>query len=588
MTYLRCFCSLFAATLIGPMASAATQPNILFIMADDQGYWDTGITGNPHIDTPNMDRIARDGVQLDRYYAAMVCAPTRAGLMTGRSYLRTQLYNTRFGGDSLGLDEITIATLLQSAGYRTGMFGKWHLGKYPGYQPHERGFDEFFGHYHGHIERYQFPDQVYHNGKSVEARGYVTDVFTDASIDFVEASVANSDSPFFCAVTYNAPHSPYLLDTSHYAQPEGDKLLAKYIDRGLPLKEARIYSLVERIDQNVGRLIDRLDQLGVAENTLVIYTSDNGGVSKFFKCGMNGNKASAYEGGVRAPCFVRMPGTIPAGAKVIAQTSHLDWFPTFCELADIQLPNDRVIDGKSLVKLLKTGQTETHHEYVHHTWDRYHPSSEYRWSVSGDRWKLLCQIGTKTQPSRKHWKLFDLQNDPGETRNLAKANPERVDRLRNEFLRWYHDVTDGIEYVPVRIPVGDVAVEISPSWAKWTGENIEYVFDGYDWDTIEGWKQPGEHATWRLDVDAIRRYRVSLRYGCRPLDAGGVVAISIDGSSEIARHTVKATATADQFESFTIGEIELPAGQIELTASVESCNGHELMRLNHIVLLPIN
>jgi len=569
-------------------AESSNRPNILFIMADDQGYWDTGVTGNPHIDTPHMDQIARDGVQLDRYYAAMVCAPTRAGLMTGRAYLRTELYNTRFGGDSLGLGEITIAQLLRSAGYRTGMFGKWHLGKYPGYQPHHRGFDEFFGHYHGHIERYEFPDQVYHNGKSVEARGYVTDVFTDASIDFIDVTVAKDESPFFCAVTYNAPHSPFLLDTSHSGQEEGDELLTKYLEQGLPIKEARIYSLVERIDQNVGRLMKKIDQLGIAENTLVVYTSDNGGVSKFYKCGLNGNKASAYEGGVRAPCFVRMPGTIPSGKIITAQTSHLDWFPTFCDLAGIDPPDDRVIDGKSLLDALQAGSATSHHEYVYHTWDRYHPSSEHRWSISEERWKLLCQIGSKTSPNRKHWKLFDLQNDPGETTNLANANPRIVDRLRSEFVRWFAEVTEGVEYAPVRIPVGDAEVEVSPSWAKWSGDHIEYVFDGYDWDTIEGWNQAGEQATWRLNVDSTKRYRVVLRYGCRPLDAGGVLAISVSGQTELLTHTVQPTSTADQFESFEIGEIEIPAGQTELTATVQRCDGDELMRLNHIVLLPID
>ncbi len=153
---------------------------------------------------------------------------------------------------------MTVAELLKKVGYRTGLFGKWHLGKYPGYQPQDRGFDEFFGHYHGHIERYEFPDQVYHNGRPVEARGYVSDLFTDASIDFIEQSVEQSE-PFFCALMYNAPHSPWLLDTSHAAQPEGDKLLSKYLDRGLPIREARIYALIERVDQNIGRLLEKLD-----------------------------------------------------------------------------------------------------------------------------------------------------------------------------------------------------------------------------------------------------------------------------------------------------------------------------------------
>lgn len=582
--------ALFACgALIGQALDATTlkdesndRPNVVFIMTDDQGYWDTGITGNPHIDTPNMNSIAKAGVQLNRYYAAPVCAPTRAGLMTGRYYLRTGLYNTRFGGDSMGLGEITIAQLLQKAGYRTGLFGKWHLGKYPEYQPQNRGFDDFFGHYHGHIERYHFPDQVFHNGRPVEARGYVSDVFTNASIDFIEHATKTQDAPFFCALMFNAPHSPFLLDTSHYEQPEGDKLLAKYLDRGLPIREARIYSLVERVDQNIGRLLEKLDSLGIADNTLVVFTSDNGGVSKYFKAGLNGNKAGVYEGGVRAPCFVRWPKQIKAGRIVEAQTSHVDWLPTLCELAKQDIPDDRAIDGISLINLL-TGENESkHHKYVYHTWDRYQPNAEKRWSISDDRWKLLCQVGNDATPSRANWKLFDLAADPGEKANLAKKHPTEVDRLRAEFVRWFGDVTAGQTYSPIPVPVDLTAVEIEPSWAQWKGEHIHYTFDGYDWDTIDRWKAPGETASWKLHVKQAGQYRVSLTYGCRPVDAGGKLTVRCGDSS--ITHPVAATATADQFESQDAGVLHLPQGNVSLVAEVAECPGDELMRLNRITL----
>ncbi len=579
------FFAAMSGTLVVSGGHAAERPNLLYIMTDDQGYWDTGATGNPHIDTPHLDSLARDGVQLRRYYAAPVCAPTRAGVMTGRYYLRTGLYNTRFGGDSMGLGEITVAQLLKRAGYRTGLFGKWHLGKYPGYQPQERGFDEFFGHYHGHIERYEFPDQVYHNGRPVEARGYVTDLFTDAASDFIEAAARQGEEPFFCALMLNAPHSPWLLDTSHSAQPEGDKLLEKYLERGLPMREARIYALVERVDDNVGRLLARLEEWGLAENTLVVFTSDNGGVSKYWQGGMRSNKASVYEGGVRAPCFVRWPGTIPAGGVIDGQTSHVDWLPTFCELAGAPVPTDRIIDGRSLVSLLKAGEGARHHEHVYHTWDRYFPNPDKRWSVSDQRWKLLGQFGSDSTPSPSGWKLFDLEADPGESTDLKAKHPEIVERLRGEFERWFAEVTHGITYAPIRIPVGhpgENPVEIEPSWASWEGENIAYTFDGYDWDTIDAWKTPGEKAVWRLDVVEPGRYAVRLSYGCRPLDAGGV--LRLRSGDAVLEHTVNATTTAEQFEWFEAGEIALAAGEIELTAEVVSAPGKELMRLNGIAL----
>ncbi|KAA5547032.1 arylsulfatase [Roseiconus nitratireducens] len=580
---------LSAATLLSfpdqPNASAAERPNIVFVMTDDQGYWDTGATGNPHIDTPHMDRLASEGARLNRYYAAPVCAPTRAGVMTGRYYLRTGLYNTRFGGDSLGRNEVTVAQLLKRAGYRTGLFGKWHLGKYHAYQPQERGFDEFFGHYHGHIERYQFPDQVYHNGQPVEARGYVSDVFTDAAIDFVEHAVKTKRDPFFCALMYNAPHSPFLLDTSHYNQPQGDLLLTKYLQRGLPIREARIYALIERVDQNLGRLLKAIDEVGAEKNTVVVFTSDNGGVSKYWKGGMNGNKAGVYEGGVRAPCFVRWPNRIEAGKSIDAQTSHVDWLPTFCEIAETEIPDDRVMDGISLVPLLTTDSDDSAHRYVYHTWDRYTPNADQRWAVSDQRWKLLCQVGRDSAASRTNWRLFDLQADPGETRNIARQHPQEVERLREAFLQWFEDVTQGQVYRPVPVPVGhpeENPVEIEPSWSTQHGDHIAYTFDGYDWDTIDRWRDPGERAVWRLDVQRPGDYRVKLTYGCRPLDAGGVVRLSVGDAS--VTHQVRATATADQFESADVGAIHLESGASELVAEVVSCPGTELMRLNGISL----
>ena len=560
------------------------RPNIIFIMTDDQGYWDTGVSGNPSIDTPNMDRTAMEGIQLRRYYAAPVCAPTRAGIMTGRHYLRTGLYNTRFGGDTLGGDELTVAELLKNSGYRTGLFGKWHLGKYPGYQPQDRGFDEFMGHYHGHIERYEFPDQIYHNGRRVKARGYVSELFTDATNDFVEKAYTDG-VPFFCCLMFNAPHSPWLLDTSHYGQPEGDKLLSKYLEKGLPIREARIYSLIERVDSNIGRLLKHLENLGIEDNTLLVFTSDNGGVSKHWKGGMSGNKASTYEGGVRAPCYVRWPDRIEAGSMSDSLTSHIDWLPTFCEIAGTQTPNDRTIDGKSLVKLFTQDTNADHHEYVFHTWDRYTPNPNRRWAISDQRWKLMCIVGEKATASENNWKLFDLSNDPGEKRNLRATHPEITTRMRTAFTDWFSDVTHGIEYRPIPIPVSpnpEQVTELSPSWSKWKGPNVQYTFDGYDWDTIDSWKAAGESAEWHLSVLEAGQYEVELTYGCNPNLAGA--SLRLQAGEHFVIHRIQPTVTSEQFETFSAGQLWLDSGNQQLSAVVEDSSESEIMRLNQITL----
>lgn len=560
----------------------AERPNFLLIVTDDQGYWDTGASGNRKIETPVMDRLAAEGVTLNRFYAAPVCSPTRAGLMTGRYYLRTGLYNTRFGGDSLGRGEITVADLLQRAGYRTGLFGKWHLGRYAGYQPQQRGFDEFFGHYHGHIERYSLPDQLVHNGQPVEARGYVTDLFTDAALEFI---AGDRQRPWFCFVAYNAPHSPYLLDTTHSGQPDGDKRIEKYLARGLPLREARIYAMLERIDQNVGRLLTALDERGLREDTLVCFLSDNGGVSGDFRAGLKGAKSSVYEGGVRVPFFARWPGRIPAGVKLDTQATHLDFLPTVCELAGVPLPEDRPIDGRSLVPLLTTGRDHSHQPYVYHTWDRHTPNPDRRWAVSDGTWKLLCQIAPDVDVSSEHWELYHLRDDPGESRNLIQEHPVVAERLRAEFLKWFADVTHGQTYRRAPIPVGhpdEPVVEIQPSWADLHGETVRYTFEGYDWDTIDGWSRSGDKAVWDLDVLRAGRFEVLVSYGCARNDVAARLRITIGDA--VLEFTPRRTPTADVFVVEGVGTVALPQGAATLTAEVSQTAGGELMRLNGIRL----
>lgn len=560
------------------------QPNIILVMTDDQGYWDTGISGNPHIETPTIDRMAAEGVTFTRFYANMVCAPTRAGLMTGRHYLRTGLYNTRFGGDTLGSQETTIAQILKSAGYKTGLFGKWHLGRYAQYQPHRRGFDHFFGHYHGHIERYTNPDQVVVNGKPVETRGYVSDLFTDAAIDFI---TRYQSEPFFCFLAYNAPHSPFLLDTSHYGQPKGDKLIEKYLAKGLPLREARIYAMVERIDENLKRLLKSVHDLGIDQETVVIFTSDNGGVSRGYKAGLKGSKASAYEGGIRVPFVVRWPGHFPAGKTTNAMVAQTDLFPTFCELAGIKVPAKLKLDGKSILPLMEQGEGKSPHKYLYHTWDRYTPNPYHRWSIHGDRFKLVLHNSQgKKKKIEPMGQLYDLSADPGETQDLAKKYPEEAKQLRTEFLRWFDDVTAGQVYQPMPIPVGDdqePSVELQPSWAILKGDGLEYSFDGYDWDTIDKWESNQATATWQIDVLKAGRYAVELSYGYRSSHPEtGQLQISV-GEEKILCQLPMSTSQNVFFKTMA-GTLELKQGQQTLTVRSSNAAGITGLRLNSIWL----
>ncbi len=571
----RAACALAAmALLYGAVATApaadADRPNFVLIVTDDQGWWDVGVHGSEKIDTPVMDRLAAEGVELTRFYVQPVCAPTRAGLMTGRYYLRTGVYNTRFGGDTMHADEITIAEVLREHGYRTGVFGKWHLGRYAPHSPNAQGFDEALTFSHGHIERYDHPSQLTHNGTPVQIRGYITDVLTDAAIQFVET---HRDRPFFCYLPYNVPHEPMVLGHAVHMQERGRALLAKYLERGLPPREAYIYGMIERCDENIGRLLEAIDGQGLRRKTAVFFMSDNGGIHRFYRAGLRGGKGSVYEGGVRSPLFARLPGRFPAGAKLDAMASHVDLLPTLCELAGAAPPDDRPLDGRSLVELLTKGEGTSPHEYVYHTWNRYVPLDDKRWAVGGQRYKLA------------NGRLFDLIEDPGEKHDLAAERPEIVRRLRGEFVRWFHEVTAGQVFEPVAIPVGrtdENPVELQASWAALEGEHTNYTFLGYDWDTIDGWREPGESAAWQIDVARPGPYRVTVSYGAAPESAGsrfrlGVGECSVEGP-------VEATATPDVFIRRRIGTLELAAGPAKLVVEPVAVEGEELMRLNRIWL----
>ena len=448
----------------GP-ACWARQPNVVLVMTDDQGWYDVGVHGNEAIETPAMDRLCGQGVEFTRFYASPVCTPTRASLLTGRHYHRTGAIDTYRGLDVMDTREVTLGQVFQKAGYRTGLYGKWHLGRYMKYHPIHRGIDDFFG----FINRYFDSPELWHDDKRVKTTGYVTDVLTDAAIDFI---ATNKERPFFCYVPYNAPHSPYLAP---------DPLVQKYISKGLPLYDAQIYAMITSIDQNVGRLMKTIHDLGLTKDTIFIFMTDNGGVSRHYKAGLRGGKGSVYEGGVRVPLFVRWPGQFPAGAKVDAMAQHVDLFPTLCELLDVPLPDDRIIDGKSLLTLLKEGKGDSPHEYLFHQWNRTAPSPDKSWAARDTRYKLA------------NGELFDLQEDPGEETDIAAQHPEIVKRLRGKFMDWFADVTAGrkYEHVPIEVGRGDEnPVENDIEWAAPTGKKHRIRYVHYNRSRIENWTAP--------------------------------------------------------------------------------------------------
>jgi arylsulfatase A-like enzyme len=324
------------------------KPNILFIITDDQGYGDLSLHGNPYLETPNIDNFGTQSVRFNRFYVNSNCAPSRAALLTGRYTPRTGTHHVSQNREAMRLEEFTIAKALQSAGYYSTCIGKWHNGiQYP-YDPTGRGFDEFFGFTGGHINNY-FDAELLRGTKPEKTNGYITDVLTDEAIDFINT---NKDRPFFCYLAYNAPHGPWQVP---------DKYYDKFRKKGLSEVVSAFWGMVENIDENVGRLLELIDNLGIAENTIVIFLTDNGAVGQaanVYNAGMRGWKTSVHEGGSRVPLFMRWPAAKWDPHVVETITAHIDLFPTLLDLAGIEPPSGPPFDGSASGHCWK-GMTKT-------------------------------------------------------------------------------------------------------------------------------------------------------------------------------------------------------------------------------------
>lgn len=458
MPRLRLLAFVFSAAVLSrPDATAAaetlagTRPNIVLVVTDDQGYPPIGRHGHPWIRTPNLDKLHDASVRFTRFLVSPTCSPTRSALMTGRHPMRNGVTHTILERERMTLDATTLPQVLESAGYTTGVFGKWHLGDEDAYQPNRRGFDEAFIHGAGGIgQAYDcscadapgnkyFDPIVRHNGTFVRTEGYCTDVFVTAALGWIKAA-KERDAPFFAYIATNAPHAPFNA-------PE--KNAKRFTDLGFSKQHAGFYGMVENIDENVGRLLDMLAEWELLENTVVIFMSDNGmseGTGRdvlgrtpdgktleFYNAGMKGLKNTVDEGGVRVPFFVRWDGKITPGRDVDRIAAHLDLFPTLAALAGAKLP-EKQVEGRSLLPLIETDAA------VKDWPDRYLFTHQGRWPVGDDpdkwQWK---NFAVRNQRFRlvDGMALYDMQADPGQTLNVIGDHPETVREMRAEYDAWW-------------------------------------------------------------------------------------------------------------------------------------------------------
>jgi arylsulfatase A-like enzyme len=440
-----------SATTFGA-STASTTPNIIFIMADDLGYTDVHCFGSKYYETPNIDRLAEQGMKLTSFHQAQNCQPTRAALMTGQYAPRTGVYTVggidRFNWRSrplrpvdnlndLPLDKKTVAQSLKSAGYVTGMFGKWHLGNGAEHHPGKRGFDEAIVSMGKHFNfgtnpKVEIPDKD----------TYLADFLTDKAVDFI---TRHKDKPFFLYLPHFGVHSPFqakkeLIERFKPKAPAGGHHDPTYA------------AMIASVDESVGRVMETLEKLKLAENTVLIFTSDNGGVGGYVREGikkggdvtdnapLRNGKGSLYEGGTRVPFIVRWPAVVKAGSSCEVPTIHVDIFPTFLELAKGSAPEGQVLDGESLVPLFRDGTAKLKRDAIYQHFPGYLGAGENTWRttpvatiISGD-WKLMEFM------EDKRVEVYNLKEDLGETKNLAATEPEKTKELLGKLHAWQQEI----------------------------------------------------------------------------------------------------------------------------------------------------
>ena len=527
---MRRFAPILLVSLLVPAARGADAteerpPNVLLIMTDDQGYGDLGFHGNEKVDTPVLDRLAAESVRFDRFFVCPYCTPTRAALMTGRYALRTGAAAVTRGLETVRSEEVTIAEVLRSAGYATGCFGKWHIGEHYPSHPNGQGFDEFFGMPQGHWDNY-FDPVLEHNGQMTPTRGFITDVITDYALSFIER---HRDRPFFCYVPYNAPHTPHQVP---------DRYFDKYVARGLGTREAAIYGLVENVDANVGRLLEKLDASALADRTIVFFLSDNGPEGpegSRYNAGMRGMKGTVHEGGMRVPLFVRWPGRFEPGTLVEPIAAHVDLLPTIAELCGVRELKTLPLDGRSLVPLLAGDTGDWPDRMVFARTSGWRSVLRYDAPVVRDLHTLGRTVRTprwRAVDDGDGWQLYDMPNDPSETHDLAAEHPDVVARLGAAYERWMADVTR-VPIVRPPVPVGHAArpaVDLPAPEAYFTGAIGWYNQFGFAHDWLTGWTDVNDTIWWEIDVVAAGVYDVAIEYTCPPEAVGTRLRVECGGA----------------------------------------------------------
>jgi arylsulfatase A-like enzyme len=582
-------------TALGSQLLASQPPNVLLIITDDQGYGDFSIHGNTHLQTPHIDKLGQSGVRFDRFFVNSFCAPTRAALLTGRWPLRTGCHGVTHNREAMRPSEVTMAEALKTSGYQTACIGKWHNGEQFPFTPQGQGFDHVFGFNNGHWNNY-FDGTLLRGTQPEPTKGYITDVLTDDAISFI---TARQKQPFFCYLAYNAPHSPYQVP---------DKYFEKFKAKGFDEKVAAFYGMCENIDDNVGRLLAHLDQLKLADNTIVIFLTDNGGTAgvKTYNAGMRGGKTSVHEGGTRVPLFIRWPAAQwqPHLVKPIA--SHIDLLPTLLDLCGVKPPEGPKVDGISLRPLLD-GKANAWSERTLFTHNPIDETNKYPGAVRTQRHRLVREIrgpagGSKAKSndaSASPWQLYDMETDPGQEKDIAGEHTDLVQKLAAQYDTWFTDISSSVlQRFP--LPVGYAEhnpVELHAPQSYFDKPLHFASGPGFANDWLTGWTDPESKVWFEIDVVTEGDYEIELAYAIDAPDS--VLHLSISGQSlevpipaasapEIPlphRDAEGKTRYRDRsWQTLKAGTLKLPKGPARLTMKPLRLSGAQGLDFKHVKL----
>jgi len=550
-------------------------------LTDNQGWGDLSVHGNRNLQTPNIDSLARDGALFERFFVCPLCAPTRAEFLTGRYHPRGGVHGVTTGAERLNLDEKTIADAFRAAGYATGAFGKWHNGSQYPYHPNARGFEEYYGFTSGHWGQY-FDPVLEHNGKLVRGKGFIIDDLTDLALAFIER---NRKRPFFCYLPYNTPHSPWQVP---------DRFYERCKDRALPMrardpkqeeldKTRCALAMCENIDWNVGRILGKLDDLGLAKNTIVLYFSDNGPNTWRWNGGMKGRKGSTDEGGVRVPCLVRWPGRIRPGTKIRQIAGAIDLLPTLTSMAGIPRVGSKPLDGMDLKPLL-LGSVNSWPDrmiFVHQGAQDSVRTEQYRLDAKGA--------------------LYDMIADPGQTKDVSKDVPEVAARLSQALAAWKKEVLPGIAKDDRPFPVGYREFPTTPLPARdgVASGAVRRSAPAPNCSYFTNWQSTEDKITWDIAVAASGDYEAVVYYTCPKEDVGSSVELSFGGATIQAKLSEafdppmidtmdrvprKGESYMKDFRPLSLGVFRLQKGRGLLTLRALEMPGKQVMDVRAVTL----